>query len=166
MKRFIVPVAAALCACSQPAERPPVEGSSLIENLSIAESDSGASRWRLKAKDALMEEKKGLIYFNGPAIRFYDEKTVSSEITSLKGRIFMHDKKAELTGTVRVNAIRDGMRLATEHLLYSSARNKIWTEEHVTIYKGKTVITGRGFTANPDLSEIEITHQETRMAPK
>ena len=166
MKRFLFPLAAALCACTQPADRLPAGGASFIEDLTIAEANSGASRWRLKARDAVMDEKKGRIFFTAPAVKFYEGKEISSEITSLKGEILMSKKEAELTGSVRVNAIKDGMRLATEHLFYSSARDKIWTPEPVTIYKGKTVINGRGFTANPDLSEIEITHQETRMAGK
>ncbi len=166
MKRLLPVLAAALCACSEPKAGLPVEGASLIERLSIAEADSGASRWRLKALTSRMEEKKGVIFFTSPAVKFYDGEKVTSEITSLKGQILLREKEAELTGAVKVNAVKDGMLLATERLFYSSARNKIWTQEKITIHKGNTVITGRGFTANPDLSEIEIKHQETRMAGK
>ncbi|MCX5791114.1 MAG: LPS export ABC transporter periplasmic protein LptC [Elusimicrobia bacterium] len=166
MKRLLLTLAAALCACSEPKAGLPVEGASLIESLSIAEADSGASRWRLKARSARMEEKKGVIFFTSPAVKFYDGEKITSEITSMKGEMLMREKEAELNGAVKINAVKDGMRLATERLFYSSARNKIWTQEKITINKGNTVITGRGFTANPDLSEIEIKHQETRMAGK
>lgn len=166
MRRCLFPLLAALCACSQPAGPLPAEGTSLIGNLYMSEANSGNARWRLKAQNALMEEKKGKIYFTTPAVKFYDGNSVSSVITSLRGEMLMREKEAELIGEVHVNALKDGMRLATTRLFYSSARNKIWTPEPVTIYKGDTIITGRGFTANPDLSEIEIAHQETRMADK
>ena len=166
MKRLLLPLAAALCACSQPDAGLPAERSSLISGLSIAEASSGTARWRLKAASSRMDEKNGRIFFTQPTVKFYDGKVLSSEITSLKGELFMEEKDAELTGSVKVNAVKDGMRLATTRLFYSSVRDKIWTPEPVIIYKGSTIITGRGFTANPDLSEIEITHQETRMADK
>ena len=110
-----------------------------------------------------MEEKNGLIYFTAPDVKFYDGNVLSSEITSLKGELKMREKEAELTGSVHVDARKDGMKLETSRLFFSSARNKIWTGEPVTIYKERTIIKGRGFTANPDLSEIEILHQETRL---
>lgn len=166
MKRLLLPLAAALCACSQPEARLPADGSSLIEHLSIAEAAGGMAHWRLKARSSRMDEKKGRIFFTEPAVKFYDGKDVSSVITSSTGVILMSEKEAELTGSVKVNAVKDGMLLTTTRLFYSSARDKIWTPERVTIYKDKTIITGRGFVANPDLSEIEITHQETRMADK
>jgi len=166
LKRWLLPVAAALCACARPEAPLPVQGTSLIENLAVAEAGAGAARWRLKARTSVMDEKKGKIYFTDPVVKFYDAEKISSEVTSLKGEVFMHKKEAELTGDVKVNSLKDDMRLATSRLFYSSARDKIWTPERVTIYQGKTVITGRGFTANPDLSEIEITHQETRLAGK
>jgi len=167
LKRLtFLPLAAALCACAQPSDTLQADRASLIENLSIAETGSGAARWSLKAASARMDEKKGRIFFTAPAVKFFDGNKLSSEITSLQGEMFMYKKEAELTGDVRVNAVKDGMRLATARLFYSSARNKIWTPEPVIIHKGKTKITGRGFTANPDLSEIEITQQETRMADK
>jgi len=141
-------------------------GVSLIGDFSMAESDGGTSRWSLDSELARLNEKKGLIFFEAPRIKFFDEGMVSSEITARNGTLKMSEKAAELTEDVTVDARKDGMRLTTTRLYYSSARGKIWTEEPVTIYKGRTVIKGRGFTANPDLSEIEIKHQETRLSGK
>lgn len=166
MKLWSLPLlAAALCGCEKPAQAP-AGGASLITAFTVTEAVSGAANWKLRARGALMDEKKGLIHFSGPAVQFYEKKELVSEISSLKGELAMHDKSAVLSDEVNVHSVRDGMRLATARLFYSTARNKIWTDLPVTIHKGKTVITGRGFTANPDLSEIEISHQETRLAGK
>jgi len=165
LKRLALLLLAALpCACSSPGAQEAAPGTSLIEGFSMAEVNAGPSRWRLNSKTARMEEKEGLIYFTAPDIKFYDGKTLSSEITALDGKLLMEKKEAELTGSVRVDARRDGMKLFTSKLFFSTARNKIWTGEPVTIHKERTVINGRGFTANPDLSEIEILHQETRLS--
>ncbi|MBU2529815.1 MAG: LPS export ABC transporter periplasmic protein LptC [Elusimicrobia bacterium] len=42
----------------------------------------------------------------------------------------------------------------------------MWTQEKVTIYRENTIVTGEGLTANPDLSEIEISNQETQLKTK
>lgn len=155
-----------LAACGGKDQHEALPGVSLLEDFSIAENNSGASRWSLDAKKGRLDEKGGLITFTSPRIRFYDADRVSSEITARAGSLKMHEKSAVLSDEVEVNALRDGMRLSTTKLYYSSARGKIWTEEPVTIHKERTVIRGRGFTANPDLSEIEIRYQETRLSGK
>lgn len=166
--RKLLPLAllAALSACYGRESREASPGISLLRDFSIAETDKGFSRWRLDSVTARMDEKAGRIYFTAPLVKFYDGDKVSSEVASRAGTLQMREKAAELTGDVVVNAKKDGMRLETTKLFYSSARGRIWTGEPVTIYKDRTVIKGRGFTANPDLSEIEIEHQETRMAGK
>ncbi|MDD2804553.1 MAG: LPS export ABC transporter periplasmic protein LptC [Elusimicrobiales bacterium] len=164
MKRLPLLLLPLLAACGANDAREALPGVSLLENFSMSEADRLGSRWRLDADKGRLDEKKGVITFTSPRIRFYDSGKVSSEVTSRAGSLKMTEKSAVLSDEVVVTAVRDGMRLATSKLYYSSARAKIWTEEPVTIYKGRTVIRGRGFTANPDLSEIEIQRQETRLA--
>ncbi|PIU18152.1 MAG: LPS export ABC transporter periplasmic protein LptC [Elusimicrobia bacterium CG08_land_8_20_14_0_20_59_10] len=164
MRPFAVLFAAVFCACSAPKTPDAAPGTSLINGFTMAEVNAGPSRWRLNAKTARMLEKQGLILFTSPEIRFYDGKIMSSEIKARDGKLLMREKETELTGDVRVDSRKDGMKLLTSKLFFSTARDKIWTDEPVTIYRERTVITGRGFTANPDLSEIELLHQETRLA--
>lgn len=166
MKKLALLLLPLLAACGETASHESLPGVSLLENFSMAEASQGASRWRLDADRARLDEKKGVITFSSPRLKFYDADKVSSEITSKTGSLKMQEKAATLNDEVEIRSLRDGMRLSTTKLYYSSARGKIWTEEPVTIHKGRTVIKGRGFTANPDLSEIEIQHQETRLAGK
>jgi LPS export ABC transporter protein LptC len=166
LKRFPLLLLPLLAACGAADTREALPGVSLLENFSMSEADPAGPRWRLDAKKGRLDEKNGLITFTSPRIRFYDAGKVSSEINSRAGSLKMTEKSAVLSDEVVIKAIKDDMRLATTKLYYSSARGKIWTEEPVTIYKGRTIITGRGFTANPDLSEIEIQRQETRLAGK
>ncbi len=163
MKRLLLPVILSLAACEGAVPQDALPGVSLLENFSVAETSPDGTRWRLDADKGRLDEKRGLITFTTPRIKFYEAGKVSSEITSRAGSLKMNEKSAVLNEEVQVNSMKDGMRLATTKLYYSDARGKIWTEEPLTIYKGRTVIKGRGFTANPDLSEIEIHHQETRL---
>lgn len=165
MRKFLfLLLPAALAACSGGKSSGAAPGVSLLENFSMAESAGNSRRWTLDSALGRLDEKKGTIAFDGPRIKFFDKGRVSSEISARGGTLEMRRKEAELTDDVQVTARRDGMTLKTTKLYYSSARGKIWTEEPVTILKGRTVIKGRGFTANPDLSEIEIQHQETRLS--
>lgn len=167
MKYFLAAaMLAALAACSGKEAREASPGISLLKGLSVSETDAAGRKWALDSSAARMDEKKGLMYFTSPLIKVYQNDALSSEITSRNGFLQMKEKEAQLTGDVRVNSKKDGMRLETTRLFYSSARGKIWTEEPVTIYQDRSIIKGRGFAANPDLSEIEIRHQETRMRAK
>lgn len=164
MKRLLPLLLLALAACESAGRGEAVPGVSLLENFRMAESGAGAARWSLEAGKGRMDEKNGLITFTSPRVRFYEDGKPTSEISSRAGSLKMHDKSAVLTDEVVVNSLKDGMRLVTTKLYYSAARGKIWTDEPLTIYKDRTVIKGRGFTANPDLSAIEIQRQETRVA--
>lgn len=166
MKKSALLLLLPLAACGGTDAREALPGVSLLENFTMSEADGAGSRWRLDAEKGRLDEKKGVITFTSPRIKFYDGDRVASEITSRTGSLKMTEKSAVLSDEVVVDSVKDGMKLATTKLYYSSARAKIWTEEPVTIHKGRTVITGRGFTANPDLSEIEIQRQETRLAGK
>ena len=149
------------CSGGGPAETP--RGMNLFSGFSISQMDSNSAKWRLDAPTASMEDFEGRMVFSSPVMYFYDENKISSVIKAQAGLLEPSKKSAVLSKNVSVDAKKDGMLLKTERLYYSSAKGKIWTNEKVTLFRGKTVIKGRGFTANPDLSEIEIEHQETKI---
>ncbi len=152
-----------LAACGGGGAREAAPGVSLLGDFSIAETSPAGAKWKLNAEKGRMDERRNTMIFSSPDIKFYDGGAVSSEITARFGSLKMGERSAVLNDDVVVDARKDGMRLTTTRLYYSSARGKIWTEEPLIIYRGRTVTRGRGFTANPDLSEIEIHHQETRL---
>ncbi|MCX5786350.1 MAG: LPS export ABC transporter periplasmic protein LptC [Elusimicrobia bacterium] len=165
MKKAMPFLLSLICACSGggPAETP--RGTNLFSGFSVSETDSNSAKWRLDAPTASMEDLEGRMVFSSPVMQFYDANKVSSVIKARSGLLEPSKKSAVLSIDVSVDAKKDGMLLKTEKLYYSSAKGKIWTDEKVTLFRGKTVIKGRGFTANPDLSEIEIEHQETKLGP-
>ncbi|MBU2572547.1 MAG: LPS export ABC transporter periplasmic protein LptC [Elusimicrobia bacterium] len=139
------------------------KGAGLFTGLRVSQIEANISNWTLDSKAARLEERETRMYFEGPSIKFFKKNEVSSELKADTGFLDLVKKDAGLVKNVLVVSKAEQMTLETDKLFFSSEKNKIWTDEEVKILKGRNVIHGRGFTANPDLSEIEITRQETRV---
>ena len=114
----------------------------------------------------MLDEKEGTMFFENPNLKFYKDDKIASHISSKKGVLNLNTRDTTLTDDVTVNSKNEDSVLKTKKLLFSAAKNKIWTKEKVTVYRQNTIMTGSGLTANPDLSEIEIQDQETQLKTK
>jgi LPS export ABC transporter protein LptC len=137
------------------------EGASLMTGVRFSQVDDNQLKWTLASKTARFEDGETRIYFDHPKMDMFENNRLTSRLNAETGFLNMTKKDAQLEKAVRVDSETDGMTLLTARLFFSSEKNKIWTDDPVTILKGKTVTHGLGFTANPDLSEIVITRQET-----
>lgn len=137
------------------------EGASLMTGVQVSQVNDNYLQWTLAAGTARFEDGDTKIYFDGPKMDLFKNDNLTSRLNADNGFLDMTKKDAQLEKNVRVEAKADGMILTTTRLFFSSDKNKIWTDDPVTILKGNTVTKGRGFTANPDLSRIAIKHQET-----
>ena len=137
------------------------EGASLMTGVKFSQVNDNQRQWTLTSKTARFEDGETKIFFDNPRMDLFKNDSLASKLEAETGFLNMIQKDAQLQKDVRVESKTDGMRLLTTRLFFSSEKNKIWTDDPVEIYKGNTVTQGRGFTANPDLSEIAITHQET-----
>jgi LPS export ABC transporter protein LptC len=164
---FFICLPLLISSCSKNEDTSPTtETESLISGITIAESESNQYQWDLKSKKAKLNEKKGSMIFVKPNLKFYKDNKVVSTITAEKGELNLNTRDTVLTNNVIVNSKTEGSLLKTKKLLFSAAKKKIWTEEKVTVYRQNTIVTGKGLTANPDLSEIEIRNQETQLKTK
>jgi len=137
------------------------EGASLLTGVKVTEINDNLVRWTLNSSTARFEEGETRIHFDNPEMLFFENNRPASRLNAETGFLNMVKKDAQLETKVRVESKTQAMTLLTSRLFFSSEKDKIWTEDPVTIYKDDTVTHGRGFTAKPDLSEIEITRQET-----
>lgn len=137
-----------------------------MTGVKVSEVNDNTVRWTMDSKTARFEDGETLIYFDNPKMNFFKNDKPSSDLYAETGFINMVKKDAQLEKNVKVVSRTDGMTLLTSRLFFSSEKDKIWTEDPVTILKGDTVTHGHGFRANPDLSEIEITRQETTTREK
>lgn len=137
------------------------EGASLMTGVKFSQVNDNRLQWTLVSKTARFEEGETRIHFTDPKMDLFEDDKLTSKLKAETGFLDMTKQDAQLEKDVRVESKTDGMVLLTTRLFFSSEKKKIWTDDPVTILKGNTVTQGRGFTANPDLSEIAITQQET-----
>lgn len=140
---------------------PPPAGAGLLKGVRLSQMSSNASDWTLDAMAARLEESETRIYFEAPRLKFFEKEQATSELSADTGFLDLMKKDAELVKNVVVVSWTERMTLKTGKLFFSSRKNKIWTDEEVTVLRGRNMMRGRGFTANPDLTEIEIIRQET-----
>ncbi len=141
------------------------EGASLLTGVKVSEVRRNQLHWKLDSAAARFEDGETKLHFDDPIMFFYNDDNPSSELKAETGFLDIAGEEAQLERNVVVKSKADGMTLLTSRLFFSSKKNKIWTDDPVTILKGDTITHGQGFTANPDLSEIVITRQETTTNP-
>jgi len=132
-----------------------------MTGVKVSEVNDNTIRWTMRSNTARFEDGETKIYFDDPKMSFYDNSKPSSDLNAETGFLNMAKKDGQLEKNVKVVSRTDGMILLTTRLFFSSEKDKIWTDDPVTILKGDTVTRGHGFRANPDLSQIEIIRQET-----
>lgn len=128
-------------------------------DVSTLVSDSGITRYRIKAKVWLMFDKAKEPYSYFPE-GFYTEKfdTLFRAEASVKAdTAYNYQKKRlwKLIGNVKVKSL-EGKKLETSLLFWDEAQEKIYSDQYVRIEDGEKIVTGYGFDAKQDMSEYEI----------
>ena len=162
----MLPLAFSACSGHPPGGVAVQEGASLLTGVNVSQVDNNLLKWTLVANTARFEDGETKIYFDNPKMDLFEDNKVASKLKAEIGFLNMTKKDAQLEKNVRVESKADGMVLLAPRLFFSSEKNKIWTDDPVTIFKANAVTRGRGFRANPDLSEMEITQQETTTVEK
>ncbi len=137
-----------------------------MAGVKVAEVNDNTVRWTVDSKTARFEDGETKIFFDNPKMKFFEKGNPSSDLDAETGFLNMAKKEAQLEKNVKVVSKTERMALFTSRLFFSSEKNKIWTDDPVIIFKGNTITRGQGFKANPDLSEIEVTRQETTTREK
>lgn|GEM_PF-1289452 len=91
---------------------------------------------------------------------------ITRDTTVITGKNFSASSdmsRAEIRENVVVDEKKEKIHMLTTNLIFDTAAQKIYTEDDVLINTPETVIRGRGLSADTELTEIEIKHQETRV---
>lgn len=125
-----------------------------ISEFEVVETMKGKVLWRLGAKKAYIYGDTTVI--NDVHLSFYDtDGEVSSVLTSDSGYVFpSSDMLAK--GNVVVTSMESGRILKTETLYWKQKREKIVSEDSVTIVTEDGVVKGNCFESNPNLTEIKM----------
>jgi len=125
-----------------------------MKKFEVVETMKGGILWRLRADSADVYEDTTLIY--DVDISFYDaDGEISSILTSDSGYIFPSgDMLAK--GNVVVTSMESGRILKTETLFWRQEKEKIMSEDSVTIIVEDGIVEGDGFESDPNLTKIKI----------
>ncbi len=96
-------------------------------------------------------------------MQFFKEGKLASRVSSRTGRVSLDTHDVVLSSSVVLTSAADQSVLKTDLLNYSSKENKLWTESDVELRKPAGVMRGRGMRASPDLSDVQIFHQESHL---
>lgn len=94
------------------------------------------------------------IHGRGVHAFYYPETQKTATLYADTVRYEVHSRRLEALGAVRVES--DGTIIETEELQYDSMKQKIVSEEFVTILRGPNVMTGVGLIADPDLGNLSL----------
>lgn len=127
-----------------------------VTEFSLTETVGGVKSWTLFAERAEVFEEDGYSKVYGVRILFYNvDGEVTSVLTSYRGRVDDKSKDLEAFGDVLVKT-SDDVTLRTRSLHWDNRREKIWSNEFVTVTREREVVTGYGFDSDPDLQNAQI----------
>lgn len=132
-------------------------------DVSTLISDSGITRYRLKAKEWLVFGKAAEPHWYFPE-GFYLEKfdTLFHAEASVKAdTAYYYDKKGlwELIGNVEVESLQ-GERFETSQLFWNQKDERIYSDKYIRIEQADKIITGIGFESNQNMTQYKIFNSQ------
>jgi LPS export ABC transporter protein LptC len=160
--RVIAVALLALAACSsEPSERQAAPGElppqQVVLGMRLRQSEGGKPRWELQADSAEAPSENERTHLWGVRVEFYtaEGESLQSTLTAREGDVDPRTRELEARGSVVV-ATREGRRLETEELRWDPRASKIISDMPVRLTKGRSVVTGTGIRADPDLGQYEM----------
>ena len=127
-----------------------------VAEFVTVETDSGRVQWKLAAPRALRYNTRNVFLLEEPTIEFFDEMgNLQTTLTARSGEysLVTHDMLAY--GDVVATSTK-GEILETDSLLYLNEKDKIVSDSHVKLTRGRDVITGIGLEADHTLDSVDI----------
>lgn len=130
-----------------------------IENHDVTTLYSDSAKLLIKLQAPVQQEfeEGDGVFPKGFYVEFYDEQ--GNLESTLRGNYGKQDPRKNLyyaRGNVVVNNLKKKEKLETEELYWDRKKAKIYTEKFVKITTPEEILTGKGLTANQDLSRYSI----------
>ncbi len=120
-------------------------------------SRSGLRRAHLVADTAYFLRDDTRVRVVPVDLTFYDQDgRVTSQLTAREGYYDMQRNDMEAFGGVVLLDRREGQRLVTEELEYDAVADRLRSDRAFTLYRGDTVLRGRGFETDPALDTVRV----------
>ncbi len=158
----VIVAAVILAAGCREAEPPPdpVAGErvprQVLENFTLRTTGASGLLWVLQAAEGTSYAPGEPTELRLMTVRFYDGGgVVRSVLTSRRGEIDESTRTLFAQDSVVV-VTPDGERLETESLRWDPRAERITTDAYFRLTKGRDVLTGTGFSADPDLRRYSV----------
>jgi LPS export ABC transporter protein LptC len=155
----IVLVAALGCSEKKAKEVPAQAGQWPDETMTefvTQQTDSGRVQWKLAAPKATRYNARNVFVLDNPKIEFFDEMgNLQTTLTARNGEYSTLTQDMLAYGNVVATSTK-GEVLETDSLRYLTATDKIVSDSHVKLTRGRDVITGIGMEADHTLDSVDI----------
>lgn len=147
------------CRQSEPPPGPPPEERiprQVLSNFTLRQTGEKGLQWILEAEEGISYGPGEPTQLRGMRVRFYDgSETARSILTSRRGEIDEETRTLVAQDSVVV-VTPAGERLETESLQWDPRAERITTEAAFRLARGRDVLTGTGFSADPDLRRYSV----------
>jgi len=139
-----------------------------IENIPLLQAEGvkitgwnkeGEKSWHLKADSVKQFTDK--IILNKVRIEFLNNEQPASRGEADIAIMDSSTSNLLLKENIKLISYVDKVELSTSELEWTASEKNLYTKEKVVLKRGDFVMEGRGLTANPDLSRIEIKEATT-----
>ena len=153
----------ASAACQDTGATPPVSAEAVADTadqtlfgIRLVLADHGVQRALMQADTAFTYEDNSRTELRKVRSTFYTEMGVKNgNLTSRQGTYNVRTGIMEGRGNVVVTS-EDGRKLETPQLRYDPGRNEITSDSSFVMTTATDVVTGVGFTADPNLNTVRI----------
>jgi LPS export ABC transporter protein LptC len=119
--------------------------------------DMGALRARLHADTAHIWEDSARTVMFPVDLKLYDQDgALTAHLTADEGELDSQTNNMFARGNVVLVSADSTRRILTEELHYDPQRGRIWSDVHTVLFEGETRLEGAGFTANSDMTDVEV----------
>ena len=116
-----------------------------IKGFVYTEVGEANAKWEVKAQTATYNKKQELAVLEMVQIKLTTSDGKVFLMSADKGQMLTKEKNIEIKGNVVITSA-DGDRFSTDHLNYSDAEKKFYTDAPVTMENARMKITGKGLT--------------------
>jgi LPS export ABC transporter protein LptC len=157
---LVITAALALACGDKKAKETPVQGGQspdeIVTEFVTQETDSGRVQWKLAAPRATRYNTRNVFLLDNPKIEFFDNMgNLQTTLTAKNGEYSAATHDMLAYGNVVATSTK-GEILETDSLRYLNERDKIVSDSHVKLTRGRDVITGIGMEADHTLDSVDI----------
>jgi len=126
-----------------------------VKNVLFTEVGGSGEKWEIRAETAQYNRKENVVLFDKVAVKLVMDDNKTFLMTGDKGRFMTATKDMDVVGNVVIISDQ-GDRYTTDHLNYSNAARKIFTDGNVTMENARMKVTGVGMHLLMEAKQLKI----------